>query len=258
VTGLFYLGHAYHALGRFPEALEQVTTLIDTLEGPRATERFGLSGLPYCGACALGAECLTELGDETRALDLLRRGERIAEATNHLYSKMPLAAARGWLLLHQGAVTDAIAILEPAVAVCREKRFAGQLMRTLTALGQAYSAVGRAGEAVPLLREAIGLQEKAGAFVNRSLWVRALAEAYFRADQIDQAEATAQEALGFAERHHERGYEAWARWLLGEIDLRRGDQAAAVRQIERARSIAAELGMRPLAEQCQQTLTRAA
>jgi Tetratricopeptide repeat len=47
-------------------------------------------------------------------------------------------------------------------------------MRTLTALGQAYSAVGRAADAVPLLREAIELQEKAGAFVNRSLWVRAL------------------------------------------------------------------------------------
>jgi tetratricopeptide (TPR) repeat protein len=256
VTGLYYLGQAHHALGRFPEALEHATTLIDTLEGPRAAVRFGLSGLPYCGACALGAECLIELGDDARARDLLGRGDRIADAANHLYSKMPLAAARGWLLIHQGAATEAIAILEPAVAVCRDKKFAGQLMRTLTALGQAYSAVGRTGEAVPLLREAIELQEKAGAFVNRSLWVRVLAEAYFRAGQLDQAEATAQEALGFAERHHERAYQAWTRWLLGEIDLRRGDRAAAVRQLERARSIAAELGMRPLGEQCERALTQ--
>jgi tetratricopeptide (TPR) repeat protein len=258
VTGLFYLAHAYHALGQFPKALERVTTLISALEGWQETERFGLSGLPYCGACALGAECHTELGDDARALDLLGRGQRVAEAANHLYSKMPLTAARGWLLLHQGAATDAIAILEPAVAICREKKFAGQLMRTLTALGQAYSAVGRAGDAVPLLREVIELQEKAGAFVTRSLWLRTLAEAYFRAGQIDQAQATAQEALGFAERHHERGQEAWTRWLLGEIDLRRGDRATAMRQLESARSIAAELGLRPLAEQCQHTLAQAA
>jgi tetratricopeptide (TPR) repeat protein len=256
VTGLYYLGQAYHALGRFPEAIAQATALIETLEGPRAAERFGLSGLPYCGACAFGAEALIELGDDARALDLLERGDRVAEAANHLYSKMPLAAARGWLLVHRGAVADAIAILEPAVAVCREKKFAGQLMRTLTALGQAYTAVGRAVEAVPLLQEAIALQEKAGAFVNRTLWVRALAEAHLGAGQIEEARAAAQEALGFAERHRERGYQAWARWLLGEIDLRRSDRPAAVRQLEIALSIAADLGMRPLGEQCRQALIR--
>jgi tetratricopeptide (TPR) repeat protein len=130
-------------------------------------------------------------------------------------------------------------------------------MRTLTALGQAYSAVGRAADAVPLLREAIELQEKAGAFVNRSLWVRALAEAYFCAGRIDQARATAEQALGFAERHHERGYEAWTLWLLGEIDLQRAERTAAAGQLERARAIAAELGMRPLVARCEQSLARA-
>jgi class 3 adenylate cyclase/tetratricopeptide (TPR) repeat protein len=258
VTGLFYLAHAYQALGRFPEALEHVTTLISALEGPREAERFGLSGLPYCGACALGAECLTELGEDGRAMELLRQGERVAEAADHLYSKIPLAVARGWLLVHRRATTDAVAILEPAVAVCREKKFVGQLMRTLTALGQSYSAVGRAGEAVPLLREAIELQEKAGAFVHRALWVRSLAEAYLRAGQIDQAEATAHEALGFAERHRERAHEAWTRWLLGEIDLLRQDRPAATSHFGRAHAIATELGMRPLAEKCQQALTRTA
>jgi tetratricopeptide (TPR) repeat protein len=182
----------------------------------------------------------------------------VAELSGHLYSKMPLAVARAYLLLHGGAQTDALAVLEPAVTICREKKFVGQLMRALTALGHAYSLAGRASQAVPLVRQAIELQEKAGAFVNRALWVRTLAEAYLRDGQIDQAQATAQEALGFAERHHESAHEAWTRWLLGEIDLRRGDRAAAAGQLERARAIASELGMRPLAEQCQQTLARTA
>jgi predicted nucleic acid-binding Zn ribbon protein len=55
-----------------------------------------------------------------------------------------------------------------------------------------------------------------------------------------------------------RAHEAWTRWLLGEIDLQRGDRAAAAGQLEGARAIATELGMRPLAEQCQQTLARTA
>ncbi len=258
VTGLFYLAHAYQALGRFPEALEKVTALIDALEGPRRTERFGLSGLPYCGACAVGTECLIELGENAGAAELLQRGEQVAEDTNHLYSKVPLAVARAYLLLDHDAAADAIGALEPAVAVCREKRFVGQLMRGLTALSQAYSAVGRASEAIPLVREAIELQEKAGAFVNRALWIRKLAEAYLHAGQLDQADATANEALGFAQRHGERSHEAWTRWLIGEVAQRRGDRETAAHQFEAAQAIAAELGMRPLAERCREGLARVA
>ncbi len=258
VTGLFYLAHAGQALGRFPEALEHVTTLIRLLEGPREAERFGLSGLPYCGACSVGAECSLELGDDDRAIDFLRRGEQVAAAADHLYSKVPLAVSRGYLLIHQGAASEAIAVLEPAVAICREKKFAGQLMRALTGLGQALSAVGRAAEAIPLLREAVELQERAGAFVNRALWVRALAEAYLGADQVDQAHATAHEALGFAQRHRERSHEAWARWVLGEIASRRRDRETAAQDLSAAESIAAELGMRPLVRRCRDALDRAA
>src|SRR3990172_509855 len=87
VTGHFYMGHAYQALGQFAEGLRHAQTVIDLLDGPRATERFGLSGLPYCGACGLAAGNLTELGDPEGALDFVRRGERVADAANHLYSQ---------------------------------------------------------------------------------------------------------------------------------------------------------------------------
>jgi len=123
-------------------------------------------------------------------------------------------------------------------------------MRALTILGQAYGLVGRPAEGIPLLKEAIALQEQAGAFVDRALWTRVLARLYFRAGDLDNAEATANAALRFAERHAERGNEAWIHWVVGEVLCERGDYAAAEQRFQSARLLAAELQMRPLTAHC--------
>src|SRR5213596_3560518 len=146
VTGHFYLAHAYQALGQFPPAIEHSREILVLLEGGKEGERFGLSGLPYSGACATAAEALAELGDTHGALELVRRGERAAEAADHLYSRIVLAVAHGSFLAREGAPNEAIAMLEPAVQTCREKNFVGQLMRGLTRLGDAYALAGRPEE----------------------------------------------------------------------------------------------------------------
>jgi class 3 adenylate cyclase/tetratricopeptide (TPR) repeat protein len=250
VTGHYYLAGCYHAQGRFPMALQHFRTILDMLEGPRETERFGLSGLPYSGACALAAQCLIEMGEAQPALELLRRGERVAQAADHLYSKVPLAIAHGHLLLYQGDSAATIRLLEPIVAMCRENKFVGQTMRALTTLGQGYALAGRAPDAIPLLKEAIELQESAGAFVDRALWTRTLGEIYRRAGQLDDAEATARTALGFAQRHGEAGSEAWIHLLLGTIALDRGEVQAARQHVAEARQLAVTLGMGPLVASC--------
>ena len=220
------------------------------MSGVRESERFGLSGLPFSGACALAAACLVELGDAGPAQDLLRRGEAAASVANHLYSKVPLAIARGRLLTLYGEITEVVRVMEPIVAICREHNFVGQTMRALTVLGDAYAAAGRASEAVPLVQEAIQLQESAAAFVDRALWVRTLGEAYRQAGQLGEAERTAHTALEFARRNGEQANEAWTRFLFGEIAADREDQEAARRHLEQARELAAGLGMRPLVAQC--------
>ena len=247
VTGHYYLGASYRAQGRFRLAIEHFQTIIDALEGPRETERFGLSGLPYAGACALAAQCLVELGDGASARELIRRGERATDAANHLYSRMPLAIAHGLLLLLERKATEAARILEPTVAICRENRFAGQSMIALTVLGQAYTVTERAQEAIPLLQEAIALQEKAAAFVDRAWWVRTLGEAYRRTGQLEEAEASARSALEFARRHGEAGQEAWTYALLGDIAADRGDRDGAGRHFDESERRAVGLEMRPLA-----------
>ena len=105
-------------------------------------------------------------------------------------------------------------------------------------------------DGIPLFKEAIRLHEEANAFAERAAMLGTLAELYLHAGQLDQAEATAREALGFAHRHRERGWEGWIWWVMGMLADRRGDPEAATRDLTTAREIAEELGMRPLVAHC--------
>jgi class 3 adenylate cyclase/tetratricopeptide (TPR) repeat protein len=250
VTGHYYLGGTYRAQGRLREAIDAYRTIIAMLAGPRETERFGLSGQPYSGACALAAQCLLDLGHTDEADAMLRDGERVATAANHLYSRIPIAIARGQLSLMRDPPADTVRAMEPVVATCRENHFAGQTMRALTVLGLALVQDGRPADAVPLLEEAIALQEAADAFVDRARWTGALADALRRAGRLADAEATARRALDFARRSGERAQEASARLVLGEIAADQDDFAAAEEHAEAARAQAQALGLRPLVAQC--------
>src|SRR3989475_3318079 len=118
-------------------------------------------------------------------------------------------------------------------------------MRGLTRLGHAYALAGRPEEGIPLVREAVALQEKAGAFVNRALWLSTLGEVYLGAGRLDDAETTARQALGFAERHGERWIAGLTELLLGQVALARGDRRAAAEHLDETQEIAGALRMRP-------------
>ena len=252
VTGKFYMCWACEGLGRYREGVEHARDVIGLLEGPREQERFGLSGLPYSGVCAVASWCLAELGDFGGARELLRQGERVAVAADHVYSRTTLAICHGYLLLHQGRPADAVAILGPATKTCREKNFAGWLMLGLSPLAYASALLGQTVEAIPLAQEAITAQEKTGAFVNRAYMHMTLARVYLEAGDLERAEASARTGLGFADQHAERGWRGWNHWVLGEVAARRDprDPAQAEDQYHQATRVATELGMRPLAAHC--------
>jgi tetratricopeptide (TPR) repeat protein len=198
-------GNSHDAQGRLAAALEQYQAIIDRLAGTYERERFGLSGLPYSSACALAAQVLIELGDLDRAGKLIDEGERVAAAANHLYSRAPVAVARGHLLLQTASPADVARAMEPVVA-------------------------------------------------QPTVGVRTLGDAYRRAGQLDEAEATARTACDFATRQGERGQEARIESLLGEIagDRRRPDEARA--HLSRTKILAGKLGMRRLAAHIEQQL----
>jgi tetratricopeptide (TPR) repeat protein len=72
------------------------------------------------------------------------------------------------------------------------------------------------------------------------------------AGRTDDAFQTAQRALNLSREHKERGHEAWALRLLGEIAARRdpSDVEKAETFYQQALALADELGMRPLLAHC--------
>jgi tetratricopeptide (TPR) repeat protein len=79
-----------------------------------------------------------------------------------------------------------------------------------------------------------------------------LGEAYLLADRVEDARACADRAVRLARQRGERGYEAWALRVLGEMASRqaRPDVATAEAHYGAAMALASELGMRPLAAHC--------
>jgi predicted ATPase/class 3 adenylate cyclase len=257
VTGLFYIVHALFSMGRYREALERVRELTALLEG-RAADRFGLSGLPYSGACAIGAECLAEVGDRAGALALLELGRAAADAAGHLYSRLVVSIVEGEILAGMDRVPEAIGLLESAAATCREKNFYGQLINALRTIGHAYVLANRPRDAIAAAQEAIDLQERAKVAVDRTQKLTVLAAANLALGDLGRASDCLDQAFAFAQRNGERGFEGWARLTAAELALARDDRVEAEQQLDAAQEIAEELEMAPLVARCRALARRLA
>jgi tetratricopeptide (TPR) repeat protein len=86
----------------------------------------------------------------------------------------------------------------------------------------------------------------------QALWDVGLGEAYRLAGRIEEALRLAEQALEHARAHGERGHQARALRLLGEIAARRDppECALATAHYHQALALAEELGMRPLLAHC--------
>jgi tetratricopeptide (TPR) repeat protein len=138
------------------------------------------------------------------------------------------------------------------MSLCQEVDIPVWFPSIAPALGAAYTLGGRSADAVPLLTQAI---EQTTAMEMRAMQVLchlSLGEAQVLAGRLDEAHALAERALVLAHERQERGHQAYALHLLGEIATRRepqeSDQAEA--HYQQALALAEELGMRPLQAHC--------
>jgi tetratricopeptide (TPR) repeat protein len=76
------------------------------------------------------------------------------------------------------------------------------------------------------------------------------------AGRLEEAQALAERALALARAHQERGNEAYALRLLGEIAARREPPEAELAEVhyQQALALADDLGMRPLLAHCHRGL----
>ena len=120
------------------------------------------------------------------------------------------------------------------------------------ALGAAYTLGGRVAEAVPLLTQALEQATAMERVDYQALCRLSLGEAQLLAGHLEEAHALAERALALAREHQERGHQAYALRLLGDIAARHEppESESAEAHYRQALALAGELGMRPLLAHC--------
>jgi tetratricopeptide (TPR) repeat protein len=147
-------------------------------------------------------------------------------------------------------------VLERALDLAQGAHIRLIILHTAASLGAAYTLAGRIAEALPLLEQSIEQATTMRLMIVHALRGAWLSEAYLLAGRLDEACTQAQRALEFSRAHEERGHEAHALRLLGEVTAHRdppqGEHAAS--HYRQALALAEELGMRPLQAHCHRGL----
>jgi tetratricopeptide (TPR) repeat protein len=160
------------------------------------------------------------------------------------------------LCLRQGALRRALPRLERAVSVCQEADLPRFFPLMAAALGTAYTLGGRVADAMQLLTRAVEQTIATETAGFQALCDLSLGEAQMLAVRLEEAHALAERALALAREHQERGNEAYALRLLGDIAAHRAppdvDEASA--HYRQALTLAEALGMRPLQAHCYHSL----
>ncbi len=253
----YRLGQIYFTVGDYPRAVEVLERSVESVTGERVHERFGLPALPAVIARTWLVLALAERGEFSDAMRRADEAVRLAEAADHPYTLAFAYWGAGGVLLSRGDTDRATAILERGLEVCERWGITVWRPRFASALGLAYARGQRAEEGVRLLKDAFEHATAAGVAVDRALFAVALCEGYLHAGRLADAARLGGTAVELTVGGGQRGREAWAHWLLGEVAVRGdpADLATAERAYRTALAAAESLGMRPLQAYCHRGLS---
>jgi predicted ATPase len=253
VMATFFLGILYLSLGDYRQAVHYHRKNVETLTGEWLHERFGEAGLPSVFSRAWLDSSLAELGEFAEGMVRGEETVQIAETTvDQPFTLSHAYLGVGLLHLRKGDLPQAIAVLERSLGICQAGDVQLLLPLVASPLGYAYALSGRLAEALPLLEQAVEQSAATRTMLFYPLLVAHLGEAYLLAGRIEDASQQARHAFERSRDLKQRGHEAYALRLLGEIAAQRQppDAEAAVAAYRQAMTLADELGMRPLAAYC--------
>jgi tetratricopeptide (TPR) repeat protein len=225
---------------------------MQALHGERTYGRFGVASFPAVLLRAYLALAFAERGVFDEGIAHGHEAIRMAEALEHPYSLVLACLGLAYLDDVRGELNQAARLLERALGDCRDWNLTFRTPSVMASLGHVYAWSGRVGEGISILQQALIAYESAGIGWFHSMSVVQLGEAYLLADQVEDARACADRAVRLARERGERGYEAWALRLLGDIAAHQSgpDVATAETHYGAAIALADELEMRPLAAHC--------
>jgi class 3 adenylate cyclase/tetratricopeptide (TPR) repeat protein len=239
-----HLGTYCFSLGDYRRAIDVLRQSLAILEGELRHTRTGMMVTSVRTRCWLSS-CLAELGEFAEGRAYGEEAVRIAEEAAHPSSAIFAQNRLGSLALRQGDLRHAMPILERALAQCRAMETRLFLSGIISSLGLAYALSGRVAETLPLLEQVVVSEDTALGGIPMMLRV---GEAYLLAGRLEEAHALAERGMALACARQERGHQAYALRLLGDIATHRDppDANQAEAHYRQALSLAEELGMRPL------------
>jgi class 3 adenylate cyclase/tetratricopeptide (TPR) repeat protein len=258
----YYLGWGYHTAGDFLKAEDFLRKVVHGWQAsmdPRLPGSRSVTALAVTARWSL-AISLGERGAFQEAITQAEDGVRIAETVEHAYAQFLGPWGLGHVCSLKGDLSRASPMLERALALSRGWNFPIQSAYIAAQLGYVYALSKRVTEGLALVRQAAADLESTGVVAFHSLVVGHLSEAYRLGDRLDDAHAAAARGLRLARERGERGREADALRLLGDVAAHRErlDFKAADGHYLQAQALASELGMRPLAAHCHLGLGRLA
>jgi tetratricopeptide (TPR) repeat protein len=252
VSANFYLGWACLSSGDYRRAGDFLQKMVQSVEGDLSRERLGHLAPPAVLSRSWLADALAERGDFDEGIARGEEGLRIAEALDQPYSLSVACRGLGHLDGVKGELSQAVRMLERGLTLSRDWNFIQFLPFFQGSLGHVYALSGRLDEGLSSLQQALTTSESTGAAWHLSRVLVYQGEAWVLAGRLEEALVAAGQALTLARERGQRGDEAYALRLHGEIAARRDspDIARAEDHYRQALALAGELAMRPLVAHC--------
>jgi DNA-binding NtrC family response regulator/tetratricopeptide (TPR) repeat protein len=252
------LGMVYQNLGQYRRSMRFNHATIEALPGEAARSRCGMPVFPAVYSRHVAVLALAPLGEFDAALARTDEGLQIAAAIGHPLSRLYMYMAGGFLHAYRGEFPEAIRLLEHGRTLCEVTGARLIFGWVACYLGLSYTHCERRPDGIALLEQGVETLASLRVMMRRSLVLGWLGEAYAGAGRIDEATRCAERALDFAWTQNERGHEAEALRLSGDIASCRGAREieSATERYRQAMAIGADLEMRPLLARCHLGLAR--
>ncbi|HVQ77057.1 MAG TPA: AAA family ATPase, partial [Candidatus Binatia bacterium] len=244
------LAHACLERGDYRRAIELFGQAIQALAGDRVRERLGQAVPPSLYARSMAAICLAEVGQFPDAERLATEAATLTRSLDLPFGFVMARMALGHTHIVRGTLEDANRALEPALALIEARGIPTWFPWAAALRGYALALSGSPAEGIGLIERALERAPALPFLFGHSQWVAWLAHAHLLADRAEEAGRRGAEALRFSRQRGARGYEAWALYILGEVEARRGAVPAAEAWLGQGLVLATELGMQPLAARC--------
>ena len=238
---------------------------MEVLKGDLSRERFGMPGLPALLSRGRLIHSLAEVGEFAEASRLADEAVRMSDAADDLFSRALIYTAVGELCLARGKFSSAISALRRSLVLCESVPIF--FPWTAACLGYVHALSGHLADALPLIERAaandrvqrdgtpqVASQTKihTASGTGSVLVLARLGEGCLLAGRMDEALHWAHETLALSSELKQRGTEACALRLLGEIASHRAPPEVEIAEghYRQGLALAVELSMRPLVAHC--------